>query len=78
HNKITNFTKKGASFYYLLNKNINFYMDKYTNKKKKNQEIIKYIAKHLSEDNLNLIYNCGSYLEMITDQSIETKKLHKA
>lgn len=53
-------------------------MNKYTNKKKKNQEIIKYIAKHLSEDNLNLIYNCGSYLEMITDQSMETKKIHKA
>lgn len=53
-------------------------MDKYTNKKKKNQDIIKYISKHLSEDNLNLIYNCGSYLEMITDQSMETKKLHRA
>ena len=53
-------------------------MNKYTNKKKKNQEIIKYIAKHLSEDNLNLIYNCGSYLEMITDQSMETKKIHRA
>lgn len=53
-------------------------MDKYTNKKKKNQDIIKYISKHLSEDNLNLIYNCGSYLEMITDQSMGTKKLHRA
>lgn len=53
-------------------------MDKYTNKKKKNQEIIKYISKHLSEDNLNLIYECGSYLEMITDEFMETKKLHKA
>ena len=53
-------------------------MDKYTDKKKKNQDIIKYISKHLGEDNLNLIYNCGSFLEMIMDQSMENKKLHKA
>ena len=53
-------------------------MDKYTDKKKKNQDIIKYIAKHLREDNLNLIYNCGSFLEMIMDHSMQNKKLHKA
>lgn len=53
-------------------------MDKYTNKKKKNQDIIKYISKHLSEDNLNLIYECGSYLEMISDKFLEIKKIHKA
>ena len=53
-------------------------MDKYTDKKKKNQDIIKYISKHLNEDSLNLIYNCGSYLEMIMDQSMQNKKLHKA
>ena len=53
-------------------------MDKYTDKKKKNQDIIKYISKHLNEDSLNSIYNCGSYLEMIMDHSMQTKKLHKA
>lgn len=53
-------------------------MDKYTNKKKKNQDIIKYISKHLSEDNLNLVYECGSYLEMISDKFLGIKKMHKA
>lgn len=53
-------------------------MDKYTNKKKKNQEIIKYISKHLSEDNLNRLYECGSFLEMYSDINLEKMKLNKS
>ena len=53
-------------------------MDNYKAKKKKNQELINLISKHLSEQNLDLIWNCGTYLEFYSDKKIENKKLNKA
>lgn len=53
-------------------------MDNYKAKKKKNQELINVISKHLSEQNLDLIWNCGTYLEFYSDKKIENKKLNKA
>ena len=53
-------------------------MDKYTDKKKRNQDLTNYISKHLSENNLRLIEECGTYLEFYADKSLEVKKLSKA
>lgn len=53
-------------------------MDNYKAKKKKNQELISVISKHLSEQNLDLIWTCGTYLEFYADKKIENKKLNKA
>lgn len=48
-------------------------MNNYKAKKKKNQELINVISKHLSEQNLDLIWNCGTYLEFYSDKKIENK-----
>lgn len=53
-------------------------MNKYTDKKKKNQDLIKYISKHLSEQNLDIIWSCGTYLEFYADNTLEVKRLNKA
>ena len=53
-------------------------MDNYKAKKKKNQELISVISKYLSEENLDRIWSCGTYLEFYADKKIENKKLNKA
>lgn len=53
-------------------------MDNYKAKKKKNQELINVISKHLSEENLDRIWSCGTYLEFYADKKVENKKLNKA
>lgn len=53
-------------------------MDNYNLKKAKNQNLIKWLSKFLKEDNLNLIYQCGTYLEFYSDVTLENKKLNRS
>lgn len=53
-------------------------MDKYTDKKKRNQDLTDYISKHISPQNFDRILSCGTYLEFYADRSLEVKKLNKA
>lgn len=53
-------------------------MDNYTIKKKNNQELISKIKKHISESSLELIEQCGSFLEMYSNKELDKKKLKTA
>lgn len=53
-------------------------MDNYTVKKKNNQELISKIKKHISESSLELIEQCGSFLEMYSNKELDKKKLKTA
>lgn len=52
--------------------------EKYSDKKKKNLNLISFIEKHISETNKFRINECGSYLEFLGDRNLENKKLHKS
>jgi plasmid rolling circle replication initiator protein Rep len=53
-------------------------IDKYKSKKIKNEDLMKYITRHLSESNLNLIWNCGTFLSFFADEKIKVKKINKS
>jgi len=52
-------------------------MDKYNIKKKKSQEIILYIKKHISESVQSRFNACAYYLAMVGDKDLVKKKLFK-
>lgn len=68
--------KKGASFYVVYR--LSSYMKKYTQKKKRNQLLQKYISRFVSGNSYDLIKNCGSFLMMKSDITKEIMKVHKA
>jgi len=53
-------------------------MDKYQSKKIKNEDLIKYVTKHMSESNLNLVWNCGTFLSFFADEKIKVRKINKS
>jgi len=52
-------------------------MDKYNIKKKKSQEVILYIKKHISESVQSRFNACAYYLAMVGDKDLVKKKLYK-
>lgn len=52
--------------------------EKYIVKKMNNLNLVDFINKYISEENLSTIKNCGSYLEFIADKKLENRKLVKA
>lgn len=52
-------------------------MDKYTEKKKKNQVLVKMIHSFVSEANWELIKTCSTFLMMVADETMEKMKQHK-
>lgn len=53
-------------------------MKKYTQKKKRNQVLQKYISKFISPNSYDLIKNCGSFLMMKSNITKDVMKVHKA
>ncbi|EHL7275590.1 protein rep [Staphylococcus pseudintermedius] len=53
-------------------------MDKYTDKKRKNQVFQKFIERHVREGQMHLIKECNTFLSFVADQTLEKKKLYKA
>ncbi|PTI85357.1 protein rep [Staphylococcus simulans] len=53
-------------------------MDKYTEKKQRNQVFQKFIERHVREGQMHLIRECNTFLSFVADQTLEKKKLYKA
>lgn len=53
-------------------------MEKYTEKKQRNQVFQKFIKRHVKEGQMDLIKNCNTFLSFVTDKTLEKKKLYKA
>ena len=52
--------------------------EKYTNKKNQNLELVNFMTKHITENAIFRMNECGSYLEFIADESLDNRKLNKA
>jgi len=52
-------------------------MDKYTEKKRKNQVLVDFIKPFVSDDSLALIQDCNTFLMFASDRTLEKKKQHK-
>ncbi|WP_239740781.1 protein rep, partial [Mammaliicoccus sp. P-M59] len=53
-------------------------MDKYTEKKRRNQVFQKFIERHVGENQMTLVRECNTFLSFVTDKSLEKNKLYKA
>ncbi|MGW7895532.1 protein rep, partial [Staphylococcus xylosus] len=53
-------------------------MDKYTEKKRRNQVFQKFIKRHVGENQMTLVRECNTFLSFVTDKSLEKNKLYKA
>lgn len=53
-------------------------MNNYKEKKMKNQDLIKFIINHVSDKNLENIWNCGTFLNFFATEDLEKKKLNKS
>lgn len=52
-------------------------MEKFTEKKKKNQVLARFIEKFVSESSLASIKDCNTFMMMVADETLEKKKQHK-
>ena len=53
-------------------------MEKYTQKKRKNQLLQTLISKHVSEKTLERVKDCNTFLFMVADITMEKTKLHRS
>lgn len=53
-------------------------MEKYTEKKRKNQLLQTLINKHVSEKTLERVKDCNTFLFMVADKTMEKTKLHRS
>ncbi|MCM3296517.1 protein rep [Staphylococcus capitis] len=53
-------------------------MEKYTEKKQRNQVFQNFIKRHIGENQMDLVENCNTFLSFVTDKTLEKKKLYKA
>ncbi|HHW5275430.1 TPA: protein rep [Staphylococcus aureus] len=53
-------------------------MDKYTEKKQRNQVFQKFIKRHVKEGQMDLIKGCNTFLSFVVDRTLEKQKLHKS
>ncbi|WP_436871390.1 protein rep, partial [Mammaliicoccus sciuri] len=53
-------------------------MDKYTEKKRRNQVFQNFIERHVGENQMALVKECNTFLSFVTDKSLEKQKLYKA
>lgn len=53
-------------------------MEKYTEKKLKNQLLQALVSKHVSEKTLERVKNCNTFLFMLGDETMEKTKLHRS
>ncbi|MGO4088470.1 protein rep [Staphylococcus pseudintermedius] len=53
-------------------------MDKYNNKKLRNQVFQKFIERHVKKEQFYLIEDCNTFLSFVADKTLEKQKLYKA
>lgn len=53
-------------------------MEKYTEKKQRNQVFQKFIKRHIGENQMDLVEYCNTFLSFVADKTLEKQKLYKA
>lgn len=53
-------------------------MEKYTEKKQRNQVFQKFIKRHIGENQMDLVEDCNTLLSFVADKTLEKQKLYKA
>ncbi|MBX5324368.1 protein rep [Staphylococcus caprae] len=53
-------------------------MEKYTEKKRRNQVFQKFIERHVKEGQMDLIRECNTFLSFVSDKTLEKQKLYKS
>ncbi len=53
-------------------------MEKYTEKKQRNQVFQKFIKRHIGENQMDLVGDCNTFLSFVADKTLEKQKLYKA
>lgn len=53
-------------------------MEKYTEKKHRNQVFQKFIKRHIGENQMDLVEDCNTFLSFVADKTLEKQKLYKA
>lgn len=53
-------------------------MEKYTEKKQRNQVFQKFIKRHVKEGQMDLIKGCNTFLSFVADKTLEKQKLYKS
>ncbi|HHE6313745.1 TPA: protein rep, partial [Staphylococcus aureus] len=53
-------------------------MEKYTEKKQRNQVFQKFIKRHIGENQMDLVEDCNTFLPFVADKTLEKQKLYKA
>ena len=53
-------------------------MDKYTEKKQRNQVFQNFIERHIGENQMELVRECNTFLSFVADKTLEKKKLYKS
>ena len=53
-------------------------MEKYTEKKRRNQVFQKFIERHVKEGQMDLIRECNTFLSFVADKTLEKQKLYKS
>lgn len=53
-------------------------MEKYTEKKQRNQVFQNFIKRHIGENQMDLVENCNTFLSFVTNRRMDKKKLYKS
>ena len=53
-------------------------MEKYTEKKQRNQVFQKFIKRHIGENQMDLVEDCNTFLSFVADKTLEKQKLYKS
>ena len=53
-------------------------MEKYTEKKQRNQVFQKFIKRHIGENQMDLVEDCNTFMSFVADKTLEKQKLYKA
>ncbi|WP_161514688.1 protein rep [Staphylococcus epidermidis] len=53
-------------------------MEKYTEKKQRNQVFQKFIKRHIGENQMDLVEDCNTFLSFVVDKTLEKRKLYKS
>lgn len=53
-------------------------MEKYTEKKQRNQVFQKFIKRHIGENQMDLVEDCNTFLSFVADKTLEKQRLYKA
>src|SRR5699024_12498996 len=53
-------------------------MEKYTEKKQRNQVFQKLIKRHVGENQMDVVEDCNTFLCFVADKTLENQKLYKA